>query len=152
MLSRSAASALVPHLQHTRRVFDSDRERGVAPVFLPQAVGEKYRSAGSTWPWFWLLPAERLSTDPRSGRLRRHHIHPTHIQRMVKRAVVAAGIDKQASCHTLRHSFATHLLEGGYDIRTVQDLLGHQDVATTMVYTHVQKRGGVGVRSPADDL
>ena len=117
---------------------------------MPEALARKYPAAPKAWGWFWVFPARELSTDPRSGIERRHHTHEQALQRAIKRAVGLAGIAKPASTHTLRHSFATHLLESGYDIRTVQELLGHSDVSTTMIYTHVLNRGGRGVVSPLD--
>lgn len=117
---------------------------------MPHALERKYPRAGASWPWFWVFPQATHSTDPRSGIVRRHHLYDQTFQRSFKRAVERAGITKPASPHTLRHSFATHLLQGGHDIRTVQELLGHSDVKTTMIYTHVLKVGGGGVISPLD--
>lgn len=129
-----------------------DLARGAGWVFLPGALEQKYRNAARELPWQFLFPASRIHNDSETGRGRRHHLHETAVQRAVKTAVRRAGIPKRASCHTFRHSFATHLLEDGYDIRTIQELLGHRSVRTTMIYTHVLNRGGRGVRSPLDTL
>jgi len=141
---------LQQHLQGAKRLHQLDLEAGYGSVYLPFALDRKYPNADRDWIWQFVFPSFGRSRDPRSGLVRRHHLHATGVQRAVKRATRAAGIEKRVSCHTFRHSFATHLLQNGYDIRTVQELLGHKDVKTTMSYTHVLNRGGRGVRSPLD--
>ncbi len=152
MLPTSVIEPLQDHLRVVHRLHTEDLERGYGEVYLPYALAHKYPNAGREWGWQYVFPANRLSKDPRTGTTRHHHVDESSLQRAVKAAVRAAGITKPASCHTLRHSFATHLLEDGYDIRTVQELLGHRDVKTTMIYTHVLNRGGRGARSPLDGL
>lgn len=124
---------------------------GAGCVELPHSLRLKYPNAPREWPWQWVFPATRTYLDEATGERRRHHLHETVVQRAVRSAVLASGLNKSASCHTLRHSFATHLLESGYDIRTIQKLLGHSDVRTTMIYTHVVNRGPLGVKSPLDE-
>lgn len=138
------------HLARVRALHEQDRARGFGSVYLPFALERKYPQAPRAWEWQYVFPAAKLSLDPRSGTNRRHHASEKCLQQAVKAAVRQAGITKPASCHSLRHSFATHLLEGGYDIRTIQELLGHKDVETTMIYTHVLNRPGLSVKSPAD--
>lgn len=152
MLPAIAVAPLHEHLARVRALHERDLAEGVPPVFLPYALERKYPNAGREWGWQFVFPAEGLSVDPRSGITRRHHLQDQAFQRAMKQAVRDAGLAKPATPHTLRHSFATHLLDGGYDIRTVQELLGHSDVKTTMIYTHVLNRGGRGVVSPMDRL
>lgn len=150
MLPKSVEFALREHLARVRKIYEEELRNGGGRVYLPQALERKYPNAAREWIWQYVFPAKSLSKDPRSGETRRHHIHENALQKAVKRAVRLAGIPKQVSCHTFRHSFATHLLENGYDIRTVQELLGHKDVNTTMVYIHVLNKGAKAVRSPLD--
>jgi integron integrase len=152
VLPDSVRGALRRHLAEVRVLHGRDLAAGAGRVALPDALVRKYPGAAAGWAWQWVFPATRQYRDRESGERRRHHLDPSVVQRAMTAAVRQAGIAKRASCHTLRHSFATHLLEGGYDIRTVQELLGHSDVRTTMIYTHVLNRGGRGVRSPADQL
>ena len=140
------------HIKKVRANHDKDLEEGYGEVYLWPSIERKYPNASKEWKWQYVFPSDRLSVDPRTGLVRRHHLNESNIQKAIKKAAAAAEIHKQVSCHTLRHSFATHLLESGYDIRTVQELLGHKDVSTTMIYTHVLNRPGLAVKSPADTL
>lgn len=150
VLPKSLKDRFVRHLESVRKLHQRDLAAGAGEVVLPWALGRKYPNAGREWAWQWVFPASRRYAERETGVMRRHHLHESAIQRAIKAAVRQAGIPKQASCHTLRHSFATHLLENGHDIRTIQQLLGHRNVSTTMIYTHVLNRGGRGVVSPLD--
>jgi integron integrase len=152
MLPLAVKTSLIAHLARVRELHQHDLARGFGSVYLPDALHRKYPNAPKHWGWQWVFPAIQISVDPRSGEQRRHHLHEVVLQRAVRAAARQAGIIKPVGCHTLRHSFATHLLEDGYDIRTIQELLGHKDVSTTMIYTHVLNRGGKGVTSPSDRL
>jgi integron integrase len=150
MLPRALKESLGHQIEHVRQLHQRDLRKGFGEVYLPYALERKYKNASREFNWQYLFPADKLSDDPRTGKIRRHHISEQNVQRAVKTAVRNAGVRKNGTCHSFRHSFATHLLENGYDIRTVQELLGHKDVRTTMIYTHVLNKGGRGVRSPLD--
>jgi len=150
MLPDQLIAPLRAHLDRVREMHQSDLGRGLGSVYLPYALERKYPGAARNWNWQYVFPSDRLSADPRTGVIGRHHVDESGLQKEVRRAARAAGIQKPVGCHTFRHSFATHLLESGSDIRTVQELLGHADVKTTMIYTHVLNRGGLAVRSPLD--
>ncbi len=152
ILPSSLEAKLKDHIKEVRRQHEEDLKNGSGYVKLPAALSLKYPTADREWGWQWIFPACRPYQDPESGRLYRHQLDETVIQRAVRAAAMKAGIEKRVGCHTFRHSFATHLLEDGYDIRTIQELLGHKDVSTTMIYTHVLNRGGRCVRSPADNI
>jgi integron integrase len=152
MLPTAMKESLAKHLETIKTQHQLDLEHGLGRVALPNALERKYPNAGKEWGWQWVFPASSHYTDRVTGERRRHHLHESVLQKAVKQAARKAGLAKPADPHTFRHSFATHLLEDGYDIRTVQELLGHRDVSTTMIYTHVLNRGGRGVNSPADRL
>jgi len=152
MLPRSLAPALRVQMLAARARWEADRQVQLAGIQVPDALAVKYPQLGRTWAWYWMFPSPTLSVDPRSGVERRHHLFEERLQRSLKKAVALAGIAKPVSVHTLPHSFATHLLQSGTDIRTVQELLGHSDVSTTMIYTHVLKVAAGGTTSPLDSL
>jgi len=152
MLPDRLKAELQTHLERVKLLHETDVADGFGRVHLPHALARKYPNADLEWAWQYIFPAAGLSKDPRTGMVRRHHVHELAVQRMMKEAVRLARLKKPATCHTLRHSFATHQLEAGYDIRTVQDLLGHKDVATTMIYLHVMQKPGLGVKSPLDRI
>ena len=152
MFPESVKKPLAEHLSKVKKIHESDIEKGLGRVLLPDALARKYPNASKEWRWQWIFPQNTLWHNIKTGERGRHHVHETLIQKLVKDAVTKAGLVKRATCHTFRHSFATHLLEDGYDIRTIQELLGHKDLKTTMIYTHVLNKGPSAVRSPADNL
>ena len=150
MLAERLIERLAAHRERLRRLQAEDRAKGLPGVWLPEGLERKWPKAGESWEWQWFWPSRQLLNDPRSGVRRRHHVLDATFQHFVRQAARKAKLDKRVTPHTMRHSFATHLLENGTDIRTVQDLLGYQDVTTTQIYTHVMKKPGLGVRSPLD--
>ena len=150
ILPDSVKPDLQMHQEHVKTIHENDLSQGHGRVYLPYALSRKYPNADREWGWQYVFPAKRVSKDPRTGIIRRHHIHENTLQKAVKKAAQLSRVHKPVSPHIFRHSFATRLLENGYDIRTVQELLGHKDVSTTMIYTHVLNRGGKAVRSPID--
>jgi integron integrase len=152
MLPTCTIEPLKSHIAGVKLIHERDLREGFGSVYLPYALERKYPKANREWIWQYVFPSGKRSLDPRTAVERRHHLHEVVLQRAIKEASTKVGLPKRVSCHTLRHSFATHLLESGYDIRTIQELLGHKDVQTTMIYTHVLNKGGRGVESPADRL
>jgi integron integrase len=151
-LPQRLTKSLREQIRFVRQLHESDLKEGYGEVYLPNALARKYPNAATEIGWQYVFPSSRFSVDPRSKKTRRHHIHENGLQRKIKKAANEAGLVKKINCHCLRHSFATHLLENGYDIRTVQELLGHADVSTTMIYTHVLNKPGVSIISPIDNL
>ncbi len=152
VLAKSIKTEMLDHIEKVRQQYELYRENDLPGIWLPNALEHKYPNAGKEWIWQWVFPADKLSKDPRSNIIRRHHIYPFTLIRHIKRAAKAARIPKRVTVHTLRHSLATHLLEAGYDIRTIQELLGHTNLQTTMIYTHVAAKNTIGVKSPLDQL
>jgi len=151
-LPKSFIEQLTSQIEFVKKLHNKDLADGLGEVYIPLALGRKYPNAAKETGWQYVFPSQKVSLDPRSKKARRHHIHENGLQRKVKLAASEAGISKKVNCHAMRHSFATHLLESGYDIRTVQELLGHADVSTTMIYTHVLNKPGISVNSPLDNL
>ena len=152
LLSDKVLLALKEHIQNIKKYYEDDRFEDRPGVELPKALNRKYPNVGKEWAWFWVFPSAKISVDPRSYIVRRHHLYSSSLQKSFKTSLQRSGIAKNASIHTLRHSFATHLIENGYDIRTIQELLGHSDISTTMIYTHIASHNKLGVLSPMDKL